>query len=393
MYQHIWAEIDLDALSHNIKEIKTLVPANKIMGVVKANAYGHGAGAVASLLQEHGINHFAVSNVYEAIDLRTHGITGNILLLGYVDPTAIAELIKQDITVCVYDTNSAHRLSEAAKQVNGSIKCHIKIDSGMCRLGFNCRNTSSLSDFEKELTLLFGLSNLQILGAFTHFAASDRDHDTDGTFTEAQYSRAKAAFSKMQQLAKQLNKTSLCFHSANSAATLLDHQSKPSDLYRAGIVLYGLTPSTEMELPISLKPVLTLKATVAQVKTISAGDTVSYGRTFTAKHDMKVATVTAGYADGYMRGLSGKGYMLINGGKAPILGRVCMDQTVVDVTNIPDVSAGDTAVLFGVGLPAEELANLLGTINYELVCAVAHRVPRVYLKNGEIVDTVRYCSI
>ena len=390
MYHHIWAEIDLDALNHNIKEILKLVPAEKVMGVVKANAYGHGAGMVARELEAAGVKNFAVSNAYEALDLRFDGITGEVLILGNIEETAVRELAGNNITVCVYDLPCAKRLDLAAKEAGCVLKCHIKLDTGMGRLGFNCRENADSKIFKEEICQLSDLKNLEITGAFTHFATADRDSDEEGEFAGEQYQRfteAKAIITKI------LDKTGLVFHCSNSAATVLDSKNRSSDLYRAGIVLYGLTPSTDISLPVDLKPVMSLKATVTQIKAISKGDFVSYGRTFTAKGDMKVATVTAGYADGYMRGLSNKGKMLINGTIAPIIGRVCMDQTVVDVTGIEDIRQGDTATLFGKGLPVEEVADILGTINYELVCAVAHRVPRVYIKNGKAVKMLRYRSI
>ena len=390
MYHHIWAEIDLDALNHNIKEILKLVPAEKVMGVVKANAYGHGAGMVARELEAAGVKNFAVSNAYEALDLRFDGITGEVLILGNIEGTAVRELAGNNITVCVYDLPCAKRLDLAAKEAGCVLKCHIKLDTGMGRLGFNCRENADSKIFKEEICQLSDLKNLEITGAFTHFATADRDSDEEGEFAGEQYQRfteAKAIITKI------LDKTGLVFHCSNSAATVLDSKNRSSDLYRAGIVLYGLTPSTDISLPVDLKPVMSLKATVTQIKAISKGDFVSYGRTFTAKGDMKVATVTAGYADGYMRGLSNKGKMLINGTIAPIIGRVCMDQTVVDVTEIEDIRQGDTATLFGKGLPVEEVADILGTINYELVCAVAHRVPRVYIKNGKAVKMLRYRSI
>lgn len=393
MYRHIWAEIDLNALEYNIDNILKLVPKEKIMGVVKANAYGHGAGQIAKLLTEKGITSFAVSNAYEAIDLRQSGVTGEILILGNVDISAVKELANQNITVCIFDTDSAARLSKAAVNSNVILNCHIKLDTGMGRLGFNCRNSFNADAFTKDIEQVFSLPNLHINGAFTHFATADRDMDKNGEFINEQHTRFEKGCKAIRLLAEKHGINSLCFHSFNSAATLLDNSTLSTDRYRAGIILYGLTPSDGLSLPIPLKPVMTLRAMIAQIKTIKSGESVSYGRTFVAKNDMRVATVTAGYADGYMRGLSNNGYMLINGKKAPIIGRVCMDQTVVDVTEIPDAKSGDTAILFGEGLPVEVLASKLNTINYELVCAVAHRVPRVYKRNGEIVDTIRYHSI
>ncbi len=393
MYHHIWAEIDLDALSYNIKQLLTFLPAEQLMGVVKANAYGHGAGAITKVLASHGVTSFAVSNPYEAIDLRKSGVQGEILLLGYADPTAVGELITRDITVCLFDLASAHCIDKAAAAVGGKIKAHLKLDTGMCRLGFPCRDKFSPETFAEDMETVLTLPHLSITGAFTHFASADRATEGDDVFTGAQYERFQTACRILAQTAAKHGLPPLCFHSHNSAASLLDYADRPSEKYRVGVALYGLSPTDGIPLPFTPKPVMTLKATIAQVKEIAAGDTVSYGRTFRATQPMKIAVVTAGYADGYMRGLSNKGWMMICGQKAPILGRVCMDQTVVDVTDVANVKTGDTAILFGEGLPVDRLAEWLETIHYELVCAVARRVPRVYLQQGKIVDTVRYLSI
>lgn len=390
MYRHIWAEINLDALQHNITQILNIVPADQVMGVIKANAYGHGAGAFCDLLQQNNINKFAVSNVYEALDLRQKTTNASILILGNVDPQAVGELAQNNITACVFSNENALALNTAAGEQGVTLNCHVKLDSGMGRLGFNCKD---LGQLKTKIAKVFELKNLNIMGAFTHFATADRDSDDNAEYTAKQYTLFKNACDIIRDIAGQFGKNDLVFHSSNSAATLLDSDCRPSDLYRAGIILYGLTPSTGLKLPVDLKPVMSLKATVAQVKTINKGDSISYGRTFTANDKMTVATITAGYADGYNRGLSNKGYVLIRGQKAPIVGRVCMDQMVVDVTNIKDVSFGDTVTLFGEGLPVEELAKLLGTINYELVCDVAHRVARIYIKGGEVVKKLRYLSV
>lgn len=390
MYKHIWAEIDLNALEYNINQILKLVPKNQVMGVIKANAYGHGAELFCNALLKQGINKFAVSNEFEALDLRSATPKGDILILGYIDPAAVSELAKNNITICIFDLDYAKKVNQAAKNAGVTINCHIKINSGMNRLGYSADNSEA---FRLEMQQTFALERLNITGAFTHFATADRDGDEQGDFTAKQYSVFSAAKKVIKEISEKSGGGDILFHSSNSAATLLDYDSRPSDLYRAGIIMYGLTPSVGLELPFTPKAVMSLKAKISQVKTIKKGDFVSYGRTFTAEKEMRVATVTVGYADGYMRGLSNKGYMLINGKKAPILGRVCMDQTVVDVTGIDDVKTGDTAVLFGEGLPVEELAKILGTINYELVCAVAHRVPRIYISDGEVIDKVRYISL
>ena len=390
MYHHVWAEIDLSALEYNLKQLLTLIPAEKAMGVVKANAYGHGAAAVTNCLLELGVNKFAVSNVYEALDLRSVNASSDILILGYTDLNAVLELAKNNIILCVFDLDYAKSLNSVAEKNGVTLNCHLKINSGMNRLGFAVDN---LDAFKKEISQVFALKNLNITGAFTHFATADRDSDENGEFVAEQYNLFESAKKIIALVATENGKSEICYHSSNSAATLLDSKIRPSDIYRLGVIMYGLAPSADMALPFEVKPVMSFKATVSQVKTIKKGDTVSYGRTFKAEKNMRVATVTVGYADGYMRGLSGKGYMLINGKKANILGRVCMDQTVVDVTDIEKVKTGDTALLFGGELPVGELAKLLYTINYELVCAVGHRVPRVYLKDGKEVNEIRYVSL
>lgn len=388
MYYHTWAEVDLDALQYNVSQILKFVPENKVMGVVKANAYGHGAVVVAQQLNNAGIFNFAVSNAYEALELRRFNIKGDILILGNIDPAAVSELAKNNITVCLYDLDCAKRLSSAACNAKTTLKCNIKIDSGMGRLGFDCRSGSDFSCLFDEFEQVFSRDGLEITGAFTHFAAADRDGDEKAEFTNAQYRRFTKACGIIKEIAAGHGINNLCFHSANSAATLLDSKSNPSGLYRAGIILYGLKPSATLELPCKLKPVMSLWSTVSQIKTIKAGESISYGRTFIAKKDTKVATVSVGYADGYFRSFSGKGYFLINGKKAPVLGRVCMDQTIVDVSDIEDIHSGDKALIFGKGLSADILAKQAGTISYELLCAVAPRVPRVYIKNQKPVEAL-----
>lgn len=393
MYRHIWAEINLDALRHNINEILKLVPAEKIMGVVKANAYGHGAGMISKELSAAGINKFAVSNVYEALDLRLDKTPGDILILGNVDTSSVLELAENNITVCLYDLEYAKLLNKAAEDFNVKLKCHIKVDTGMGRLGIPFKNLQASDVFKSQIEEIFKLKKLDITGAFTHFATADRDNDETAEFENCQYRNFKAAANIINEVAKMHNKNNLCFHSSNSAATVLDYKTLPSAIYRAGIILYGLTPSANLKLPINLKPVMSLKATVTQIKEVKKGESISYGRTFTADKNIKTAVVTAGYADGFMRGLSNCGEVLINGRSAPVLGRVCMDQTIVDVSNIDNIKNGDTAIIFGDDLRVENLAQKLGTINYELVCAVAHRVPRVYIENGKQIKVVRYRSI
>ena len=349
-----WAEIDTDALIHNFKTVKSTANV-PIMAVVKADAYGHGVDIVAPLLQKAGADSFAVSNIEEAVELRKIGIDKPILILGYTPCEFVRELDAQNISQCVYSLDYAQELSKNANKYNLKIKIHLKLDTGMSRIGFDCRNENLLGiDNAVAASKLDGL-NLE--GVFTHFAESDRNKLEEDGFTDEQYSR----FCKALEILKSNGQD----------------RNKHLNLCRAGIILYGLTPSQNLNLSQDFIPVMHFKSVVSQVKKISAGDTVGYGRTFKAENDMIIATVTAGYADGYSRLLSNRGYVLINGKHANIVGRVCMDQFCVDVTNIPNVCRGDEVLLFGKDLPVEELADIMGTINYEVVCGVSSRVKRI----------------
>lgn len=387
MYRHSWAEINLDHLKFNMEQIMQFAPAEKIMAVVKANAYGHTCRAVVPFLQSMGINRFAVSNEYEALDLRRHGVTGTVLVLGRVDPAAALELAAANITVAVFDTDYAAALQQNLP-TGTVLKVHLKLDTGMSRLGFHCREERPAEQLAAEMIRVLKQPGLNVTGAFTHFAAADTDGDETGDFTNGQYRRFVAACRVLKNLLPGKN---LCCHCDNSAATLLQNKFE-TDLYRTGIIMYGCTPSVGLRLPLQLKPVFSFKTVISQIKTVQPGNTLSYGRTFQAKNSMKVATIAAGYADGYMRGLSGVGSVWINGTLCPVVGRICMDQAMVDVTGCPSAKPGDVVELFGENLPVEQPAVLLNTINYELICAVSHRVPRLILQNGKSIDIVRYES-
>ncbi len=365
-----WAEIDVSALIHNFKEIKSHIKGNRIMAVVKANAYGHSAADVAPELEKLGVDAFAVSNLAEALSLRENGIKKDILILGYTPKKAVAELYENDIIQCVFSYEYAKALSEEAAEKGKKIKIHLKLDTGMGRIGFDCRDDSFKGLDEAIASAL--LPCLELCGVFTHFAVADRTEETEDGFTDSQYSRFKTAVDTLK--AKGLN-VGDC-HCCNSAASLFD-ADKYNDYCRTGIILYGLTPNPKLKLDIKLIPVMSFKTVVTMVKEISAGDTVSYGRTFKADKKLKIATLAVGYADGYPRLLSNRGYVLINGKKANIVGRVCMDQLSVDVSDIEDVKMGDEVLLFGKELPVDELAELCDTINYEIVSNISARVPRI----------------
>ena len=370
-----WAEIDVSALVHNFGELRRSAGDASLMAVVKANAYGHSAHIVAPVLEQCGADAFAVSNIEEAVDLRDNGVTKPILILGYTPPSCAPDLVRHDISQSVFSPEYAEALSEAATANGVMVKIHIKLDTGMGRIGFDCRNDdlSGIGDAIKAAKM----GGFMLEGLFTHFAESDREPAGDDGFTDVQYHRYSDALRRFRDAGLF---PAFC-HCCNSAALSLDKE-KHLDFCRPGIVLYGLTPAYGLELKENLLPVMTMKSVVSMVKSIRKGDTVSYGRTFTADRETKIATVTVGYADGYPRLLSNKGSVLIRGKRAKIVGRVCMDQMCVDVSDIEGVTAGDEVILFGKDLPVEELAELCGTINYEIVCGVSSRVPRI-AKQGE----------
>lgn len=368
-----WAEINLDALLHNFKTIKSNTNA-KIFSVVKANAYGHSVGKIALLLDKAGTDFFAVSNIDEAEELRQLGIEKPILILGYTPPVFAEKLVKLDLWQTVFGLEYAKNLNQTAEALGAKINCHLKFDTGMGRIGFDFRKgLDGIEDVKSALRL----ENLNFEGVFTHFPVADSTKKADKTFTDAQYLRFLKAIDILEKDGFSLGLKHCC----NSAATLLS-KGKHLDAIRPGNILYGLTPDPAIELPYNLKPVMTFKAAVSMVKTLKRNETVSYGKTFKAKKDMTLATITAGYADGIPRLLSNNGYVVINGQKAPIIGRICMDQFCADVSHI-DVKEGDTVILFGSELPVEKFAAWAKTINYEIVCGLSKRVPRIYIENGK----------
>lgn len=365
-----WAEIDLNALRDNFDILKKHSNGCKIMAVVKADAYGHSAKDIAPVLEQMGADFFAVSNLPEALSLRECGIKKSILILGYTPVNMVKSFKEHDISQCVYSEEYAKALSDSAKNENVKIKVHIKLDTGMSRLGFDCRN-EKLCGIDKAI-YCSQLEGFELEGIFTHFAVADRTPNTEDGFTKAQYDRFTNALNRFSEKGI---KAPLC-HCCNSAGFLLD-SDKHLSLSRVGISLYGLSPSSELELEQNLTPVMTVKSVVSMVKEINEGDTINYGRTFKADKKMRIATVTAGYADGYPRLLSNKGYVLIHGKKANIVGRICMDQMSVDVSQIPETQMGDEVILFGKELSVDTLADLTGTINYEIICGISPRVPRI----------------
>lgn len=372
MYERpVWAEIDLGAIAHNVREIKSRVKAGaRFCAVVKANAYGHGVTAVARTVLEAGADQLAVAILEEAVELRRAGFTVPILIIGYTPPDQAALVVDKDISQTVFSLDVAKALSGAAMAAGRKAKVHLKIDTGMSRIGIR---PEVAGDFAAAVAALPGI---EIEGVFSHFATAD---EQDKSFTWQQFDRFKQALAHIE--AKGIHIP--IRHIANSAATL-ELPETHLDMVRPGIILYGLWPSDEVEKVVTLKPAMKLKASISYVKEMAANQSISYGRTYFTRGDSRIATLPIGYADGWTRLLAGKASVIIRGQRAPLVGRICMDQCMADVSHIPGVAAGEEALLFGEPqLPVEEVAAHLGTINYEVVCMVGGRVPRQY-HNGPI---------
>lgn len=378
-----YAEINLDNLAHNIKEVRRLASKKaQIMAVIKADGYGHGAVKIAQTLLDNGADRFAVAVLDEAIELRQAGFNTPILILGYTQPERADELVRYEIEQAVYSLEAAEALSKAAVKQGKTAQIHVKIDTGMGRIGLQADDEAV-----QIIKKINSLPSLNIKGIFTHFAVADQ---VDKAYTQMQYK-------KLMWVCNELEKCGINIeirHCGNSAA-IIDIPEMHLDMVRAGIVLYGLAPSKEVMLDkLELKEVMSLKVRITHVKEIEAGTSVSYGRKFVADKKTKIASLPIGYADGYTRLLSGKAEALVQGKRVPIVGRICMDQCMIDVTGIEDVKVGDEVVLFGRQgnefISIDELADKLGTINYEIVCMISRRVPRVYVKNGQITEVLNY---
>lgn len=365
-----WAEIDLGAIRHNVAGIRRLLrPETGLMAVVKANAYGHGMLEVSRVCVEEGAAYLAVANPEEAMVLRKSGIDLPVLVLGWMPPEYAADMIEHQVEVTVFEPQSAAALSRAAAAAGRPARVHLKIDTGMGRLGFDT-SPGSLEAI-RALALLPGMN---IHGIFSHLATSD---EADKTFAYHQLGVFNRFVSELEQLGIKIPLK----HLANSGAIMQIPEAQ-LDMVRAGIILYGLYPSDEVDhTVITLIPAMTLKSRVSFVKTLPAGCPVSYGRTYTSTGETKVATVPIGYADGYNRLLSNRAWAVIRGQRVPLIGRVCMDQIMFDVTALDQVRAGDEVILFGKpeeGVTADELAALIGTINYEIVCSPHSRVVSIF---------------
>lgn len=368
-----WAEVSLSQLKKNVGLIKQLNSDNtEVMAVVKADAYGHGYEKVCCCLAEEcGIKFFAVSNLDEAISVRGFCPSAEILILGYTPPEYAHEISQYNIIQGVVSTDYAKALCEKSKE---KIRCHVKIDTGMGRIGL--KHDTPLSCAE-EIAALCKIEGLSIEGIYTHFSVADSDNPDNIRYTDAQEKFITDTYDTLVEMGIRLPH----MHFMNSAATCYRNNPR-STLSRAGIIIYGLHPDYSLAIPEGLEPVMELKAVISQVKTVRKGDCISYGRTFVADREMSIATVTIGYADGYSRLLSSKGEILVHGKRCRIIGRVCMDQLMIDVTGV-EAESGDIVTLIGKDgddrITADELAALYGTIGYEVVCGISKRVPRIYV--------------
>lgn len=370
-YLRCYAEISLEAIGHNIREVKKRLPEGvKLLGVVKANAYGHGAVPVASYL-ENQVDYFATATIEEAVELRENGISAPILILGYVSPSQYGDLVEYDITQTIDSYAQALALEKEAARQNRKAKAHLAVDTGMTRIGFQVTEHDA-----DEAAKIADLPHIELEGMFTHFSCADQE---DKTYCSMQMEK----YDKMTALLAERSVTIPLRHICNSAG-IMEFDDHRFEMVRSGIITYGIYPSEEVKKErLDLIPALSWKSHVIHVKEVGPGIGVSYGATYVTEKPMtRIATVSAGYADGYPRALSNQGCVLIHGKKAPIIGRICMDQMMVDVTDIPDVQVEDVVTLVGTDgdetITIEEIANPAARFDYEMLCDISSRVTRVY---------------
>ena len=382
MIRPVWAEIDLDAIKYNIDSIKRRVDTKELIAVVKADAYGHGALDVSKTLVENGATKLAVAVITEAMELRHGNINTPIMILGYTPLEFAADLINYDIEQTIFDLEYAKKLSEIALNLGKKAKVHVALDTGMGRIGFLI-NDNSLN----EILKISSLKGLEVVGIFTHFATAD---ESDKNYSNKQYKKFTDFNEKL--VSKGVNIP--LKHVSNSGA-IIDMPNTYLDGVRAGIVLYGYYPSEDvLKQNLDLKKAISIKTQVAHVKILDKNEYVSYGRKFKTERKSIIATLPIGYADGYSRALTGKAKVIINGKFAPVVGTICMDQCMIDVTDIGDVHVGDEVIVLGkdkdLKFDADDMAKAMGTINYEVLCMIKQRIPRVYIEDGKVKSIRNY---
>lgn len=384
IYSRVYAEINLDAILHNMEQMRRLLKEDtKIMGVIKTDGYGHGAVPIGKELEQLDyIWGYATATVEEAEILRRNSLEKPILVLGATFPEQYEALGDSEIRATVYSIEQARQMEEAGTKMNRKITVHVKIDTGLSRLGFQV--TEQTAD---EIEQISRMQHIIVEGIFTHFAKAD---DRDKAMTNEQLFQ----FRKMRKMLEEKGIEIPIVHSSNSAA-IIDIPEANMSVVRAGISLYGMWPSNEVKKEnINLEPVLSLKSRIIFLKELEPGRSISYGATYKTLRKQRIATIPIGYGDGYPRSLSNKGYVLVHGKKAPICGRICMDQFLVDVTDIPETKEGDLVTLVGrdqdAEITMEQVGDLSGRFNYEFACNLGKRIPRVYVKNGRIIETKDY---
>lgn len=384
MEKRTWAEIDLDALAHNMREIRKITnPDAQIMAVVKADAYGHGVKECAKTLLENGADRFAVATLDEAKELRNIFSDVPILILGSSMEEEAREIIKNEIMPNVYTYEFAKALSDTALELGKKVKVHVKLDTGMSRIGFVVRDADN-DELIDEIVKISELPMLEIEGIFSHFAVSDEDRDD---YTRLQFNRFMGVCNALEKRGVKIPIKHIC----NSAGIMM-YPEYHLDMVRPGVIMYGMYPSDFVDKTrLDLKYVMSLKSVITYVKDIEPGRGVSYGVEYIADGVARIATVPVGYADGYLRMLAGKAKIAVNGKLFPIAGRICMDQCMIDVTSVNNIKRGDEALIFGDGaVTVDDVAGWIGTINYEVTCMISRRIPRVYLKDGKVLKVIEY---
>ncbi|MBQ8497211.1 MAG: alanine racemase [Clostridia bacterium] len=386
-YQRVYAKIDLDAIAHNIALVKKKIPQEtRLMLIIKADAYGHGAVPIAKCFEQEA-DYFGVAEMDEALELRRAGILKPILILGYTSPHLFETALSNDITMTMFQSEAIHTLSETAVKLGKTARVHFGVDTGMSRIGFR------VTDEEAEKAALAAkLPNIMLEGIFSHFALAD-------AFNKIPSMEQRALFDRFLTMLHEKDVDVPICHLNNSAGIL--SFDRYYDMVREGIILYGLYPSEEVRAETAesfdFRPAMELVTHISHIKTLEAHHGISYGHTYVTDKDMRIATIPVGYADGYPRALSNKGTVLIHGKRCHILGRVCMDQMMVDITHIPEAKIEDKVVLVGhdgdAFISAEEVADASYSFNYEFVCGIARRVPRIYIRNGEITEKINYLNI
>ncbi len=383
MEKRTWAEIDLDAIAHNMREIRKITsPDAQIMAVVKADGYGCGFYETTKVLLENGADRLAVAILQEGKQLRKRGIDVPILILGASFEDDIEDIIDSNITPNVCSFEFAKAISEVSERKQKTTKIHIKLDTGMSRVGFliSDNNEKVIREIEKISQLPY----IEIEGIFSHFSTSD---EADDSYTRLQFKRFMEVCNELKNIGINIPIKHIC----NSAGVMM-YPEMHLDMVRPGVILYGMYPSEEVDKSrLNLIPAMTVKSKITFVKEVEAGRGVSYGKEYITDGTTKIATVPIGYADGYLRKIAKCGKMIVNGVKVPIIGRICMDQCMINVSNVHNIERGDEAIIFGrEGITIDDLAKWLDTINYEISCVIGKRIPRIYIKDGKAVKVLNY---